>query len=78
MQEVITALRESDEWPDGELTNKEVAKETSVGDRQVAELMKELEEEGYVTHRRGGRGNAYHWSDVCLDQVATYGRVDQG
>ena len=78
MQEVITALRESDEWPDGELTNKEIAKETSVGDRQVAELMKELEEEGYVTHRRGGRGNPYHWSDVCLDQVTAYGRVDQG
>lgn len=75
MVEVVNAIRSSEEWPDGEWKNGEIAVDTSVGDRQVGELMKELDEEGYVTHRRGGRGNAYHWSNERLDEFTRYGRV---
>ncbi|AXG10857.1 hypothetical protein [Haloplanus rubicundus] len=76
MEEVVNALRRSESWPDGELTNKEIAADTSVGTKQVGELMKELDEEGYVTHRRGGRGNAYHWSDVRLAEFTEFGQVE--
>lgn len=75
MREVVDALRHSDDWPDGELTNKEIAEDTSVGTKQVGELMKELDDEGYVTHRRGGRGNAYHWSDVRIEEASEFGQV---
>jgi len=76
MKQVISSLRCSDVWGDGELTNNEIAANTSIDTRQVSELMKELEEEGYVTSRRGGRGNAYHWSDVSLDEITAFGRVE--
>lgn len=75
MQEVVTAMRESETWPDGEWKNGDIAEEVSIGKRQVGELMKELEEEGYVTHRRGGRGNAYHWSNERLDEFSEFGWV---
>lgn len=75
MQEVVSALRCSECWPEGELTNKEIAADTSIGERQVGKLMKELDEEGYVTHRRGGRGNAYHWSDVRIEEFTEFGQV---
>ena len=76
MQEVVEALRGSEKWPDGEWKNGEISERVSVGKRQVGELMKELDEEGYVTHRRGGRGNAYHWSNVRLEEFTGFGRIE--
>ncbi|GGL23182.1 hypothetical protein GCM10009037_03320 [Halarchaeum grantii] len=76
MQEVVEALRSSEKWPDGEWTNGEIAESVSVTTRQVGELMKELDEEGYVTHRRGGRGNAYHWSNERLEDFSVFGRIE--
>ncbi|MGB9986205.1 hypothetical protein [Salarchaeum japonicum] len=76
MQEVVEALRSSEKWPDGEWTNGEIAERVSVGKRQVGELMKELDEEEYITHRRGGRGNAYHWSNVRLEDFSAFGRIE--
>lgn len=73
MQEVVTAIRESEKWPDGEWKSNEIAERVSVSSRRVRDLMKELESEGYVDHRRGGRGNAYHWSNVRLDDFTTFG-----
>ncbi|QZX99385.1 hypothetical protein [Halobaculum rubrum] len=76
MHEVVNAIRDSDEWPDGEWTNNEIAESISIGTRQVGELMKELEGEGYVSYRRGGRGNAYHWSNERLEEFQRFGRVE--
>jgi len=76
MREVVDALRESDNWPDGEWTNSEIAERVSIGDRQVGKLMKELDEEDYVMHRRGGRGNAYHWSNVRLEEFTSFGYME--
>ncbi|WP_092656335.1 Rrf2 family transcriptional regulator [Halorientalis persicus] len=76
MNEVVTALQESEKWPSGEWTNKEIAESISIGVRQVSKLMQELDEEGYVAHRRGGRGNAYHWSNIRLDDFSEFGKVE--
>lgn len=76
MYEVVKVIKNSDKWPDGEWTNSEIAEETSIGSRQVGELMKELEAEEYVSSWRGGQGNAYHWSDNCLNEFTKFGRVE--
>lgn len=76
MQEVVSSIRNSEQWPDGEWTNSEISETISIGDRQVGKLMKELDEEEYVTHYRGGRGNAYHWSNVRLDEFTEFGRTE--
>ena len=76
MKEVVTALRESDVWPDGEWTNRAIASVVSVGTKQVGELMKELEAEGYVSSWRGGRGNAYHWSNERLHEFTRFGHLE--
>ncbi|GAD52990.1 hypothetical protein MBEHAL_1750 [Halarchaeum acidiphilum MH1-52-1] len=76
MKEVVTTLHDSEKWPDGEWTNNEIAQGISIGERQVGELMKELDEEEYVTHRRGGRGNAYHWSNARLEEFTEFGSVE--
>ncbi|MFC7113836.1 hypothetical protein ACFQH2_00955 [Natronoarchaeum sp. GCM10025703] len=76
MQEVVVGLNESEQWPDDEVTNSEIAEKTSIGKRQVSELMQELDEEGYVTHRRGGRGNAYHWSNERLEDFTEFGQLE--
>jgi hypothetical protein len=75
MREVVDTIRDSDEWPDGEWTNSDIAEGISIKERQVSELMKELDQGEYVTHRRGGRGNAYHWSNLRLAEFEEYGRV---
>jgi hypothetical protein len=75
MQEVVETIKTFDDWQDGEWTNKEIAEHTTVGVKQVGELMKELDEHGYVTHYRGGQGNRYNWSDVRLDEFTEFGHV---
>jgi len=75
MREVVNAVKSFEDWPNGEWTNKEIAEKTSVGTRQVGELMKELAENGYVTYRRGGRGNAYHWSNDGLEEIPRFGEL---
>ncbi|PHQ46840.1 hypothetical protein DJ68_05120 [Halorubrum sp. C3] len=75
MKEVVSAIKSSDKWPEGEWTNSEIAKNVSVAHRQVGELMKELEDEGYVSHWRGGPGNAYHWSNENLEDFTAYGSL---
>ncbi|MDS0221123.1 hypothetical protein NDI54_07165 [Haloarcula sp. S1AR25-5A] len=75
MQEVVETIKSSKKWPNGEWTNKEIAEGISIGKKQVCDLMKELDEEGYVSHCRAGRGNAYHWSNVKLESLAEYGEV---
>lgn len=75
MVQVVDAIRGSEKWPAGEWKNSEIAEDTSIKAQQVGELMKELEKEGYVTHRRGGLGNAYHWSNVRLSEFTEYGKV---
>jgi hypothetical protein len=78
MEQVIAALEELDKWPEEEVTNKDIdiQEQVSVTNKQVCELMKELDEKEYVAHRRGGRGNAYHWSDVCLNKMEEHGRIE--
>lgn len=78
MEQVIAALEELDKWPEEEVTNKDIEtqEQVSVTNKQVCELMKELDEKEYVAHRRGGRGNAYHWSDVCLNGMEEHGRIE--
>jgi len=76
MKEVVGVIRASEKWPDGEWTNREIADVTSVGTKQVGELLKELDEEGYVSHWRGGRGNAYHWENERLEEFTAFGRVE--
>lgn len=75
MHEVVDAIKNSEKWPDGEWKNGEIADETLIGTRQVCELMKELDEVGYVSSRRGGRGNAYHWSNERLEKFTAHGRL---
>lgn len=75
MKEVAAALEELEEWPEGEVTNKDIAAHVSITNKQVCELMKELDA-NYVTSRRGGRGNAYHWSNVCMEEFEEYGLVE--
>lgn len=77
MFEVVKVIKNSDKWPSGEWTNSEIAEKTSsVDSRQVGNLMKELESEGYVSSWRGGQGNAYHWSNNCLNEFTKFGRVE--
>lgn len=75
LQEVVTAIMTSEKWPNGEWTNKEIADGVSIKAPQVCELMKELDDEGFVTHRRAGRGEAYHWSNARLEEFTKYGRM---
>jgi hypothetical protein len=39
--------------------------------------MKELEGKGYVSHWRGGPGNAYHWSNENLGDFTAYGSLSE-
>lgn len=75
MHQVVSAIKESEAWPNGEWTNKEIAAYTSIGIRQVSKLMKELADEAYVDYTRGGRGNAYLWSNSRLEEFSRYGQL---
>ncbi len=76
MEEVVETIQEMDDWPSGGVTNSEIAERTSITARRVRDLMKELSEMGYVTYRRGGRGNAYHWSDICIEEFNRFGHTE--
>jgi hypothetical protein len=76
MKQVVTTVRESERWPDGEWTNNEIAEKISIKSGQVKNLMKKLEQGGYVSHRRGGQGNPYHWSNECLEEFSKHGHIE--
>lgn len=76
MQQVIAAIQERDDWRTGEWTTLDIAPNVDISARQVRDHLKSLVEYGYLESRRGGRGNAIHFSNRCLETAGQFGHVE--
>lgn len=75
---VIEAIKERDDWRTEEWKTSELADSiTGIRRKQVRNLLRDtLAAEGYIESRRGGRGNAYLWSNKRLDETGSFGFVE--
>ncbi|MEJ2011781.1 MAG: winged helix-turn-helix domain-containing protein [Anaerolineales bacterium] len=59
-------------YREGDLTARVIAERLAITERSVRRILKDLETEGYIQHRRVGRKNAYR---INLEQALR--RADQ-
>jgi DNA-binding transcriptional ArsR family regulator len=76
MRKVIEAIQDLDGWKTREWKVSEIAERVSISARSAREHLKTLVEQGYLTSRTAGRGGAFHFSNVCLEEAGKYGHVD--
>lgn len=77
MKKVIDGIRRVDGWEHGEWKTKAITEDVDdLSSRQVRRRLKDLRKLGYIESYRGGRGNAYHWRNVSLDECGEYGHVE--
>ncbi|WP_049915161.1 hypothetical protein [Natrialba taiwanensis] len=76
MKQVIEAIRELNERDIREWKTGDVADRISIYARYTREHLKNLVEQGYLESWQGGRGNAFHFSNVCIEEAPEYGHVE--
>jgi hypothetical protein len=75
---VVNAIKDREGWQTNEWKTTELAESVdNLSKRQVLNVLKDpLQKEGHIQSRRGGRGNGYIWSNVCLEDAGEYGIVE--
>ncbi|MBV0924604.1 hypothetical protein KTS45_10380 [Halomicroarcula limicola] len=76
MKQVIEAIRELDKRDIRDWKTGDVADRVSIHARYTREHLKNLVEQGYLESWQGGRGNAFHFSNVCVEEAPEYGYVE--
>ncbi len=76
MKQVIDAILGLDAWDSREWKTGDIAERVSISARYAREHLKNLVEQGYLESWQGGRGNALHFSNVCVEEASEYGHVE--
>jgi hypothetical protein len=76
MKQVIETIRNFDDWKTLEWKVGRVAECVTISQKSTREHLKTLVEQGYLDKRTAGRGGAFHFSSVRLEEAQKYGHVE--
>lgn len=76
MRQVIESIRNFNSWKTREWKVGEVADSVTISEKYTREHLKTLVEHGYLDSRKAGRGGAFHFSNIRLEEAQKYGHVD--
>lgn len=76
MKQVINAIYNLDDWHSQKWKVGEVSDRVTISERYVRKHLKTLVKHEYLDSRRGGTGNAFHFSNLCLENAGKYGHVE--
>lgn len=76
MRQVIEAIYDIEDWRNQEWKTGDVAKQVSLSVDSARKHQKTLVKQGYLDSWQGGRGNAFHFSNVNLEEAPRFGHVE--
>ncbi|ACM57228.1 helix-turn-helix transcriptional regulator [Halorubrum lacusprofundi] len=76
MKQVIETIRNFDDWKALEWKVGKVAECVTISKNSTRKHLKTLAEQGYLDKRTAGRGGAFHFSNVRLEEAQKYGHVE--
>lgn len=76
MKQVIETIRNFDDWKALEWKVGKVAECVTISKNTTRKHLKTLAEQGYLDKRTAGRGGAFHFSNVRLEEAQKYGHVE--